>query len=75
MIKITLEEEDIEEKPHYPCLKQSSEEIIVLFTEQNRGVMLSHSNCCGFGEYRTNWIEDNFKLLDKNKKIILSNDN
>ena len=60
------------EKSPYPYIgKHKNGDAIVLFTSENIGTILVEDNPNDIGEYRSDWLEDNFKRFSG--EVILSN--
>lgn len=66
-------EKEVEKNVEYPCLMKSTEEdIVVLFTEKDKGTLLCKTAIYNAGEYSTDWDMEQFHPF--NGSITLSND-
>lgn len=67
-----------QEKPLYPCLKESCfTGNIVLFTSPRHGTVIhlgkTNNSSYDIGEYKPDFMESKFSLLPANFKLTLSN--
>ena len=66
--------------PYLGELKREGVHIIVLFIKPRAGTIVhifkDHTAYLGigFGQYADNWSEDEYKVLEKEERIILSNE-
>ena len=74
-MKVELKETKKERPRVYPYIgKHPLSKIVVLFTEEDSGVVLEEGDGSRFrrGEYSPNWNEGAFKLFEG--EVVLSND-
>ncbi len=66
------------EKFDYPCLMRGVfyKDLIIFFNGMKSGTVLSldkDNNGYSLGEYRTDWIAENFVCLGSSESVILTN--
>jgi len=61
-------------KTEYPCLKMNKGAgLVVLFGASRRGTVVVSNRTYPLGEFREDWIEENFEVLPSTTQIILAN--
>jgi len=71
-MKAEIIKKECENKSVYPCLMQSFSGIVVLFTEKKVGIVIVGNDFYSTGEFKKNWIMDNFHKFEG--RLIIEND-
>ena len=69
-MKVEIEEKE-DERLDYPCLKTHIDGLVVFFTKENTGIVVSNDWHNSIGTYRETWKEEEF--VPFNGVIKLSN--